>query len=73
MLVDTELARKLIPLNHPDIKVALQELIVNLEAQAVNELKDTKGVVELRQLQGQLILLAELKQLEDRIKDGLKR
>lgn len=74
MIFDTELAKKLQPLLHPDVETAILLLLDTTLKQAEESQDDpTATDAQLRQFQGKKMLIKELKQYRIRLNDAVKR
>lgn len=74
MIINKQLAKQLEALVHPDIEKAIKLLLeyVILEKEALFD-NPTATDSELRQFQGQKILVKELKEYRKRIQDAILR
>lgn len=75
MIFDTQTAKKLAPLVHPDIEKAIFLLLEAVLAQAEEDTYGNASATDaqLRQFQGKRAIIKELKEYRNRITDAIKR
>lgn len=74
MIFDTETAKKLQALLHPDVEHAIGILLDTALLQAEEVQNDPNATdAQLRQFQGKKMLIKELKEYRNRLSDAVKR